>query len=306
VLNAILKRLNGHGSEVESLEAAHSQLAQDLAAAQEQLQALQQERKQALLDDLSDPELDKLERKIERIETRLEKLRAAFPGLEERIERAKATARASRWQALLTAGRSAADKFVELALATEQAHTAYAALRSQAEQEGFGHQLAANLPATPNLNGNALLAHDLLTVFARALLAPVDDETAAGKRPVERKQASTAPKRAVWRPAIEKWSTVPRGESLSHAVRLSAIGEPVGQLTMMRSSDDLRPLGEREVRAKVLAPSGWSPARDAQQTHSGQVIVLPLRSALEHEKRGLVEILQYAAPAASQEPSQEP
>jgi len=62
MLDKILQTLNGHGSEVASLEAASLQRARDRNAAVAELEELNRRRHAALLADAPDSELDKLER----------------------------------------------------------------------------------------------------------------------------------------------------------------------------------------------------------------------------------------------------
>jgi hypothetical protein len=89
LFNKILAGLNGHGSEAESLDAALVQLGRDRDETRGKIDELQKQRHQLLLDDGTDADLDKLERQIDRAETRLEKQNMSEAPLRERLAAGK-------------------------------------------------------------------------------------------------------------------------------------------------------------------------------------------------------------------------
>jgi len=278
VLNKLLKQLNGHGSDAESLDAALIQLEADRETAQRELSDLQVRRHQALLDDATDATLDKLEREIERAETRIEKLDLAAPGLRERLDAARQDARRRRWEGLLSAWRQAAAEFVSSARATVAAHESLVSLRAAAQSEGFAAEAAAHMPATPNLNGHALLAPDLLDIFEQSMRPPVPDASAT--RP-----AIASSSRARARLPHER---VPHGD-VHGSVSLDFISAPRPRPT--RVVDDVEPLLPGEVRAVVVRPG--LEVR-GQQCAAGQKIRLQADDAERCLRSGSIEITERA------------
>jgi hypothetical protein len=108
MLTKLLERLNGHAGDPASLAEALGALGRERIAARTSLKELQERRRQALLDDAADSQLDKLEREIDRGQTRIEKLDMAEAPLREQLSAAQAAA-AKR------AEDEAVSKFLDLA-----------------------------------------------------------------------------------------------------------------------------------------------------------------------------------------------
>jgi hypothetical protein len=280
MLKTIMKTLNGHGSEVASLEAALLQLGRDREESRIKIGSLQKQRHQALLDDASDAELDKLDRLLDRATVRLEKLNAAEPPLLERLTGARTAARQRRWNELRNTYVTAAGEFLAAARAAADKHTAVIAIMTRARREGFEGEASATMPATANVNGNALLAPDLLDIFERAIApvsAPVRKVAAIPYAPERKKEAD--------------------GETRNQTVSLAIPPpNPLIRLTAQRSVDDVSPLAPGEVRVMALR-NGWAPRDDAPQCHAGQQLKMPVGAAQVAANRGLVEILEEMAPA---------
>jgi hypothetical protein len=276
MLNKILAKLNGHATDVDALIAALADIGRERVTAKSELSELQVRRHQALLDDATDATLDKLERDIVRKETTLEKLELAEPGVRQRIAAAQAGARQRRWHALHETYVAAAGEFLVAARVTVEKHTTMIAAVEQAQREGFAGEVAAAIPATPAINGQPLLAPDLLNIFERAILPPST-----------RRAAAPVPKKAAPHPAGER----PQG-SMQHGIS-DALGvpTPIENLTSKRMRDDLSPLAPGESRVIVLR-HGWSPRDDRPATHTGQQIKMPLAEARAAANKGLVEIVE--------------
>jgi hypothetical protein len=276
MLTKILNTLNGHGSEAASLEAALLQLGRDRDEARAKIEALQKQRHQALLDDASDADLDKLERQLDRALTRLEKLNLAEPPLLEKLTGARSAARQRRWHTLLEEYHTAAGEFISAARVATQKHNALVGAILQARCEGFEAEASAMMPATPNLNGHALLAPDLLDIFERSI-AP----------------RSTPPRRAAPPPAPKAPRPLLPGERPEGSLQHPIPEQNVGALpfTAKRTPDDLSPLEPGQVRVMALT-NGWSPAENRPQTHAGQKLVMTAaeaRIALDHGKIEIIE-----------------
>ncbi len=311
MLNAILKTLNGHGSETASLEAALLQLGRDRDETRAKIDALQKQRHAALLDDASDADLDKLERQIDRAEVRLEKFNAAEPELLERLTAARSAARQRRWRELRDAYASAAGEFLVAARVTLEKHSTLVATIEQARREGFEAEANATMPATPNINGSPLLAPDLLDIFERAVTPPA----APVRRPAKAEPPAVPD---IWNdkhpgyhhPTAQNLRTIlprPPGRSTQHGIELhGGVPIPAEDLSAKRDADDLAPLRSRdEVRARVLRP-GYSPSDDRPQCHYGQIIRLSKKVAEAAAAGGVVEIIEHLVPRESAGASDQP
>jgi hypothetical protein len=279
MIKSILKNLNGKGSEAASLEAALLQLGRDRDEIRSRITALKTQRHTALLDDASDAAIGKIDLLIDRAEVRLEKVNAAEPGLLEKLTAARSAARQRRWRALHDAYLAAAGEFLASARATAERHADLIRIVDQAQGDGFGAEVAATMPATPNVNSHPLLATDLLDIFELAIAPPAARRAAA----------------PTTRPALPK-----APESLQHSVNLRA----------SRTPDDTSPLLVGEARVMALH-NGWCPRDDAPQCYAGQKLRMTAAAARVAADRGLVEILEQAPaldpapPAASDsKPSQ--
>lgn len=294
MLNKLLAKLNGSALDVDALIAALVDLGRERDTAQSELGELQVRRHQALLDDASDSTLDKLERDIARKETAVEKLDLAEPGLRDRLATAKVEARQRQWRALRDAYLVAAGEFLTAARDVAEKHAALIAIVGEAQRAGFAAEVAATMPATPNANGYAIAAPELLDIFERAI-APPQPRPAQATAAAKREKTD----RAVWKPGSEDWTPLPRGMSLQHAIT-SAISprDSLGLMTAQRALDDVTPLGPSEARVKVLR-SGFSPADDRPQCCHGQLIRMALDTAQRAAGTGAVEIIEKYVPTAA-------
>lgn len=299
MLNSILKKLNGHAIDVESLVSALTDLGRERETAATELGELQVRRHQALLDDATDATLDKIERDISRKETLLQKLKMAEPGLRERLKAAQAEARKRRLAALVESGIAAAREYLASGREHMADHSAYVAIRDQMEREGFRTEVASLLPPTSNVNGNPLLATDLLDIFERALVPAHPRRTPRLPKPPKAERVVT------WQPSDDTFTPVPRGASLQHAVMAGTVGNTLVRLTAQREADDLSELLPGESRVLALH-SNWSPRDDLPITHAGQKIRMLASAARAAADRGQVEILEeYTPPAGELAPAAE-
>jgi hypothetical protein len=283
MLNEIVRRLNGHGEDPQSLEEALKLLADQKAAACAALTECQERRRQALLDDASDTALDKLEREIARAETRIEKLTIAEPSLRTRLSAAQAAARQRRWNSHRETYRAAAIEFIAAARAAAEKHAALVAIVGQARREGFEREAAAAMPPTPNIGGSPVLATDLLDLFELAV---------AGHSAISQSRAA-APAAA---PAARLPHERQRMTDSQHQVRLYEHPAPTWE---PGTPDDLAPLQPGEARVKVLR-GGFSPADDRPQCRYGQIVRMPRAVAQNAANRGAVEVLETnEAPATT-------
>jgi hypothetical protein len=289
MLNEIVRRLNGHGEDPQSLEEALKLLADQKAAARAALKDLHERRRQALLDDASDAALDKLEREIERGETRIEKLTIAEPSLRARLSAAQAAARQRRWSSHRETYCAAAAEFLTAARAAATRHTALVAIVEQAQREGFSREVAAAMPVTPNIAGHALLAVDLLDSFELAVAG--HSASSQARVPVKAPASPTRPAaRTVLPHERQKLTDSQRQVSLSLAQE--------ARERAPRPADDLAPLEPGEARVKVLR-SGFSPSEDRPQTSYGQVARMPRGAAERAANTGAVEILEIFGDTSS-------
>jgi hypothetical protein len=278
MIKSILKNLNGKGSEAASLEAALFQLGRDRDETRTKIAELKKQRHTALLDDLDDAAIGKIDLLIDRAEVKLEKLNAAEPPLLEKLTAARSAARQRRWRALRDAYLAAAGDFLTSARATAERHADLIRIVDQAQREGFGAEVAATMPATPNVNSHPLLAPDLLNNFERAIAPP----------PPPARQATAAA------PTTRSQAPKPQNpESLQHSVNLRA----------SRTPDDTSPLLVGEARVSATG-ANWSPADDRPATtHRGQKLRMPAGAARAAEGRGLVKVIEvlesYVIPPAA-------
>lgn len=300
MFNSIIKNLNGHGSEAASLDAALAQLARDRAETVGKIDALQRQRHSALLDDASDSDLDKLERLLDRATTRLEKLNMSEAPLRERLADAQTAARKRRWETLHADHHGASGKFLALARATLAQHKALISIVDQAQREGFAGLVASTMPRTPNIEGNPVLAEDLLDIFERSLAPP------SARRSERTKPAKADP--SLWdskspgynHPTAVQLRTImtpPGGSSLQHAVgaettyTISPL-KPAGKIHATKLEDDMGSLAAGEIRAVVLQRGYVGP--DGGQSHPGRKIRMPLEMAKLAARNGAIEILNEA------------
>jgi hypothetical protein len=305
MLTSILKTLNGHATEAESLDAALVQLGIDRDETRAKIDALQKQRHQALLDDASDTDLDKLERQLDRATTRLEKLNMSEAPLRERLADAQTAARKRRWNSLHQAHHDAAVEFLSLARATAAKHSAVIAIVDQAQRDGFSGLVASTFARTPNIEGSPLLAVDLLDIFERSLSPP------SPRRAAKAKPAKASP--ALWdrndagfdHPQSAQLRTLmqpPAGSTLQGAVgaETSFTVSPlksVGKIHADKLPNDDAPLGPSEVYARVIR-SGYC-GLDGGQSHVGRKVRVLKSHAEIAAKNGAIEILPNEPPTAA-------
>jgi hypothetical protein len=306
LFNALIKGLNGHGTEAESLDAALLQLGRDRAETVNKIDALQKQRHQALLDDASDADLDKLERLLDRATVRLEKLNISEAPLRERLADAQTAARKRRWNSLHEGHHAAAVEFLSSARATAERHSTLIAIVDTAQREGFTGLVASTMPRTPNIEGSPLLATDLLDIFERSLLPP------SPRRAAKAKPAKASP--ALWdrndagfdHPQSAQLRTLmqpPAGSTLQGAVgaETSFTVSPlksVGKIHADKLPNDDAPLGPSEVYARVIR-SGYC-GIDGGQSHAGRKVRVLKSHAEIAAKNGAIEILPNEPPAAAE------
>jgi hypothetical protein len=282
MLNKLIERLNGHAGDAASLSEALTRLGAEQSVARTSLKEMQERRRQALLDDVSDAGLDKLEREIARAESRVEKLDLAEPLLRERLSIAQAEARQRRWLSHRETGVAAATEFISAARAAAVAHAAYVAIKLQAAREGFEHEIAAALPATPSVGAHPLCAPELLDAFQLAI-----GRSHASPQAPKRAEAvapSTPPVRARLPHERVRNTDSQRGQTLA----------PVGD-ARRRPPDDTAALEVDQVRAVVLR-HGY-PGADGVQCVVGQRIRLPRALAQAALRSGAVEVVEVGAEA---------
>jgi hypothetical protein len=284
MLKTILSTLNGHASELDSLNAALVQLRRDRAAATAQLTALNAERRQALLDDASDAALDKLERQIDRKTIHLEKLSISEEPLKLKIAAAKKVAL-----------DAAVARHFDI---IEKAHRKYCSSLRQADtDQGV---LAYYRDAAQAECGERAVVHIPLMVFGGLLghghAQTWDEETTQDMKAARRTQDAIAATEVPLTPNVPKVllaKPVPKkpAPSMQHIVTDITGQRSKDRFTAVRTVDDLSPLQDGFVRVKVLR-AGWCPADDVPQCHFGQIVKVGRAKAVHAAATGALEILQ--------------
>src|SRR5580658_7688680 len=124
MLNEIVRRLNGHGEDPQSLGEELKQLDVQEATERAGLLEAHRRRREHLLDDASDSTLDTDEREIARRQIRLEKITIAKPLVRERLRVSEIAARQRRWLSHREAYCAAAAGFLSSARVTYCKHAA--------------------------------------------------------------------------------------------------------------------------------------------------------------------------------------
>ena len=295
MLKSILKKLNGHAAEAPSLAVALTELEQVRAGTLAEIEELNQNRRQALLDDESDSFLDKIERSLDRANIRLEKINMAEGPLRDQLVVASAAERARRWGTHLAAYRAAAAEFLSAARNVAARHDDIVAAMNEARREGFEREVASFMPATPNVGGGALCATELLDNFERAL-NPVS--RSPGAAPI------IGVRHYVGRDGYNNFGTLPAAppkptrSSLQHPVSIDPItareiSSSAGHIHAAKLPNDDSPLGVDELRVVVLR--GGFEAPDGQ-SQVGRRVRLKKDAALQAARNGVVEILEEKLP----------
>jgi hypothetical protein len=295
MLNELIRRLNGHGSDEASLAAALERLAQEQTAASAALADLHERRREALLDDASDSVLDKLEREIAHAKTRIEKLALAEPSLRERWHTARGVEEARAAEAIvavyLSQSEDVAAKLAAADIAAVQQRQTWD--RHERLLAGLGIEPLGCLLILGNGYG---VEWSLRTRKAiAAMRAAREPRTAA--LPVSPRPPVAARAGARAMPHEQRMTDSQRQVSVALNNGVAA------RRPAMRPADDLAPLEPGEARVKVLR-SGFSPADDRPACAFGQIIRMP-RGVAERVE-GIVMILErygeasaaVAAPAA--------
>ena len=291
MIKSILKKLNGHAAEAPSLVVALTELEQARAGTLAEIEQLNQNRRQALLDDESDAVLDKIERALDRANIRLEKINVAEGPLRDQLAVANATERTRRWNVHLAAYRGAAAEFLSAARNVAARHDDIVAAMNEARREGFEREVASFMPPTPNVGGGALCATELLDNFERAL-NPV--ARSAGVAPV------VGVRHYFGRDGYNAFDTPPAAPprpprpSLQHAVSIDPLrgqefSSSAGRVHAPKLPNDDAPLAPDEARVVVLR--GGFEAPDGQ-SHVGRRVRLNKDAALQAARSGVVEILE--------------
>ena len=295
MIKSILKKLNGHAAEAPSLSAALTELEGARTATLNEIEELNQKRQEALLDDESDSVLDKIERSLDRANIRLEKINVADGPLRDQLAVASAAERARRWNVHLGAYRGAAAEFLTVAREVTARHDAVIGAMNAARRDGFEREMAAHMPATPNVGGGVLCSAELLDNFERALNPA---SRAPGAAPVP------GVRHYVGRDGYNNFGTLPAApqkptrSSLQHPVSLdpmtaSELSSNAGRGHAPKLPNDDAPLGVDEARVVVLR--GGFEAPDGQ-SQVGRRVRLNKDAALQAARSGVVEILEEKLP----------
>jgi hypothetical protein len=288
MLNELIRRLNGHGEDAESLDEAVQRLTVEQSAAHGALKELHERRREALLDDASDSVLDKLERDIAHAESRIEKLALAEPSLRERLRTAR-VAQETR----------AADKAIAryLELSEDTANKVEAADASAAVQRMFWTQ---NMRVLGRCGieplGCMLILGDgfglqwaARTRKAVGRMRAAREQRASGQPPPAREKAAPPVQASGARTRMPHQ----RPKLTDSARTVSPADSAPGRHSAERVPDDLAPLEPGEARVKVLR-AGYSPADNRPQCSYGQVVRMPLGLAARAEDRGALVIIEAA------------
>jgi hypothetical protein len=297
MFNKLVTKMNGAGVDPVALEAELAKVAADRADTLAAIERANGRRHQALMDDETDAEIDKIERQIDRANTRLEKLGLAEAGLREQLAAAKAALHRKAIE------RCRAQRLA-LYLKFRPALEAVAALQREI--------IAQDMAACAEIGEHAA-RRELPTLVFRALLMPEFVATwiqdmdrafpARSARAAVAAPAALAPKPTLATTKDENAPTLKRPPARAsnmktptptdsqHGIRLDEWQPPAPPRE--RGSDDTSPLAPGEARVKVLR-GGYSPAGDAPQCDRGQLLKLPIAVANRALAVGAVEILEQA------------
>lgn len=292
MLNELIRRLNGHGEDAESLDEAVQRLAVEQTAARAALKELHERRREALLDDASDNALDKLEREIAHAETRLEKLALAEPSLRERL-------RAARVAQETRAADEAIARYLELSLDTanqvERADASAAVQRMfwDKNERILGRCGIEPLGCILTLGNGFGLQWALRTRKAVGRMRAAREQRASGQPPPAREKAAPPVQASGARTRMPHQ----RPKLTDSARTVTPADSAPGRHSAERVPDDLAPLEPGEARVKVLR-AGYSPADNRPQCSYGQLVVMPLGLAARAEDRGALVIIEAAPEGA--------
>jgi hypothetical protein len=292
VLNAILKKLNGHGQDVESLEAALRQLLEERATAERELSELRVRRHQGLLDDAADKILDGLERQIARVEIAIDKCDAATPGLRKRIVEAREAKRRAAEPALIAEFGGCFGEYSQALRDLARVIPKQIEIRQRAAVTIGAHRAAVLLPpfqfggiATPESIKDWIERNSHLLVTAGGAAPPVSRLATPGTTAERLGASEPLPhERRPTTPAAHVAATLDTGR-----------GEPTGRRRPLLK--DNNPLDAGEVRCLIIR-SGY-PLLDGTTTCVGDTVRLPLTVAENALRSGAIEIVERSAPPAA-------
>ncbi len=280
MLKTIIKRLNGSAVEPLSLAEALEQLGRDRETVRADIADLNARRKQALLDDATDAELDKIERQIDRANVKLEKLTLAEAPLREQLEAARAKARAEAEPGLIAEFRAAFNDYVVQLQALAEVQRRQTEVRERAREVLGDHRAQMLLPVF--VYGGFLTAEHIADWIERNSAALA---TAAGARPVPQSPIVTQRRPPPERPA----GSTQRGVSL--ADRPATSHAP-------RAADDTSPPAAGETSVIVIRSGYTGP--DGIISHAGHRRRLPREIAQKAALHGAVEILPSSGAASAE------
>lgn len=284
MLNKIIERLNGSAESAGAITEALADVRNERQAIELRLVELSDQRRRALLDDVDDAGVAKIERLQERERLRIEKADITIPALEARLQDARARERKAAEPGFVKEHGAAFAAYCEALRAAAEAHRRQEEIRARAAKLLGTHRAAVLVPAFAY--GGMLTAANLDEWFARNAR---ELEFASGTR---EHQSTHRPTQSAPKP-----ERLPG--SMQHPVSL-AVG--MGAVPRApRAVDDTAPLEPGQVRVKVMR-AGFSPADDRPQATYGQLLRMPAETAVRAAGRGAVEIVETrmsAAPGAA-------
>ncbi len=269
MLNAILNKLNGHAIAPDALEEALTQLGKDREATRTDIDSINQRRRQALLDDASDSEIDKLDRLVDRATIRLEKLNISEQPLRERLTAAQGEARKKTLARERAAFRAEFDPFCDELRSAVARAPQLLAIGSRADSGAVNEAVSVVAFVTAWVNERNL----------EALQSSLDPQ------PIVAKAAPAAAPARLPKPKA----------SMQHAVSLADAwkaprrhGKPL--------PDHVGPPPEGHVLAVVI--NAGFPDGDGNLSRAGRRIALPRATAEAGARNGSLELVKDSPAAA--------
>jgi hypothetical protein len=282
-LTTLRGKLNGSAADPPTLEAQLAEIQSAIEALPERQAELAERRLEALRRD-DDVQARRIEAQQADLARDRDRLADSKRHIGEQLRDATAAARQRRLLSHRAGYSVAAAEFLASARVTVAKHAAVVAVRELACRQGFENETTLMMPATPNINGNALCAPQLLDLYALAVAGQSSDTRIPTPKPL--------PTSAFRKRALLPHQRAPITDS-ARAVRLGD-GAP-GIHRAERTPDDLAPLEPGQARVRVLR-AGYSPADNRPQAHYGQLLRMPIQAAQRAE--GAIEIVErYGDPA---------
>ena len=194
-IGKIIETLTARGKpdDPTNIAAAIQRLEQEKSGAEAEMAVIAARRQRLLLED-RDAELDADERKAEKAYRVVEKVDAALPDLRARLAAAQDAERQQRWRDLQSKFDAGLDTFSDAYRKALEAFEGIARVRGEAQGSGFAAQ-AAGLPSVPHILDRSLL--ELLeaeTGRRRAAAQPRPAPAPLAVAPPPAKPAPAAPK----------------------------------------------------------------------------------------------------------------